>query len=134
MNLGSKCKKCKKGKYIEKTLMDSFHGVLTCNKCGDVIDIMYKEPIKRIETTYTDEELKSFGWAPGGYYFNCSICKNQGDGDKRCFSCFNCAVKSKDTYEANSLIPEVVELRKQNEKYRKVLREIRGTLGEEFYE
>ena len=30
-----KCKKCKKGKYVELTLHDDIHGTVTCNKCGD---------------------------------------------------------------------------------------------------
>lgn len=28
------CTKCKKGKYIETSLQDDWHGVLHCNKCG----------------------------------------------------------------------------------------------------
>lgn len=31
--LGTKCQSCKKGTYIEKTLQDSWSGIITCDKC-----------------------------------------------------------------------------------------------------
>ena len=134
-----KCLKCSEGTYIEKTLSDSWEGILTCDKCGDYRyryeeDEMKKnEPIKidiRIETEYTDAELKEFGWAPGGYLFNCGRCGRTGEGDKRCPNCFNCAVNRKYTYESNGQIPEVRELRAEVKKLKEQLSAIREVVNE----
>lgn len=33
--LFKKCQACKKGEYVEKTLQDSWDGVVICNSCND---------------------------------------------------------------------------------------------------
>lgn len=33
------------------------------------------------------------GYAPGGYLCNCATCKQQFQGDKRCITCAECAIK-----------------------------------------
>lgn len=35
--VGDDCRLCDDGKYHERTLMDSFSGRYTCNKCGDLV-------------------------------------------------------------------------------------------------
>jgi len=37
-NIGKKCKKCKKGHYIETRQLDDLQGVLHCDKCDNMIE------------------------------------------------------------------------------------------------
>jgi hypothetical protein len=37
-NLGKRCEKCKRGKYVEKDLLEGLEGVLRCDACDEKID------------------------------------------------------------------------------------------------
>ena len=42
------------------------------------------------------------GWAPGNYYFECTICKGEFTGDKKAYQCKPCAEELKEKEEKMS--------------------------------
>ena len=53
-----------------------------------------------------DRKLRSYGYAPGDYFFRCNRCEQQKIGDKRALTCKNCALEC----IVNSIDKEIAQL------------------------
>lgn len=57
-----------------------------------------------VKANPTVEQLKPFGYAPGGYQMKCAICKTIAyDVDKRALRCWQCAVNSFRAHEIEAV-------------------------------